>query len=80
MPHAPEFQACRLGVVNGQVPYIIRGVRYPVFTSLLQNGHRLGCDVVVLVVLLGHLAFGLTFYQLHSDMILDRVELLGRDI
>ena len=31
------------------------------FTSRLRHGHRLGCDVVVLVVLLGHLAFGLTF-------------------
>ena len=30
--------------------------------------------------LLGRLAFGVTFYQPHSDMVLDRVELLGRDL
>ena len=39
------------------------------YTSRLRHGHRLGCDVVIL----GRLAFGLTFYQLHRD----RVELLG---
>ena len=76
MPHAPEFQACRLGVVNGQVPYIIRGVRYPVFTSAC----RMVIGWVVMLLFLARLAFGLTFYQPYSDMVLDRVELLGRDI
>ena len=46
-----------------------------IFTSRLRHGHGLGCDVI-----LGRLAFGLTFYQPHRDRVLDRVELLGRDI
>ena len=35
---------------------------------------------VMFLWFLGHLAFGLTFYQPHSDMVFNRVELLKWDI
>ena len=43
-------------------------------------GMVMGWVVMFFFFLLGHLAFGLTFYQPHSDMVLDRVELLGKDL
>ena len=40
----------------------------------------IGWVVMLLFLFLGCLAFGVTFYLPHSDMVLGRVDLLGRDI
>ena len=68
-------------------PFIVNTVKHFTECSKMLAFLPAACGMVkgwvvmlLLFFLLGHLAFGLTFYQPHSDMVLDRVELLGRDI